>query len=555
MEGGLPSVAGDFVGDYLEHTWRRRAQRYRRRLREFFMPSGLHGTFRNLDSLAGANSPNSEDLEEDDRRSCCRKCLDFVVTLRLEAFFFLFTLAYTMQYATTANLLELKACYQVLNETKEICGNLTENSKEHVKVQNVATLYLIYQSLVGFLPGALITLVVASWCDESGRFKIPLYVSLIGTMLKISGELVTAVYEDSSIYFNLISAVPEGLSGGLPAILMSSYTITALSSSRKQRTMRFFTLQIAFVIALPVGQLITALAFVNSSKFVPLMGSSLGILALSFLCAVFLVRDMAPCVAEDPGNVQAPGESPSRVPSSNTRPYKLVKHLFSTQHLVGSIRTVLGRHYDVDRFRIPLLVLSVFLLVLNSQTSFMGYFYAKKQFNWTFSRYLVITSAFSLASVFVLIPLLVIFLRWLPNQEYGLAVVGIMGVGVKNIFHASSGAAGSPLFFLGYGFGMLSNIAPACIRSHISKLLPDAEYGRLFSVMATCEALAPLLGRVMFERLFGLSKGFFAGLSFIVGLIFLVLPLAVVVYFWHKRQNEYAVMAEDPAAENTNPRA
>ncbi|KAH8038411.1 hypothetical protein HPB51_001525 [Rhipicephalus microplus] len=555
MEGGLPSVAGDFVEDYLEHTWRRRAQRYRRRLREFFMPSGLHGTFRNLNALADGSSPASEGLENEDSRSCCRKCLDFVVTLRLEAFFFLFTLAYTMQYATTANLLELKACYQVLNETKEFCGNLTENSKEHAKVRNVATLYVIYQSLVGFLPGALITLVVASWCDESGRFKIPVYVSLVGSMLKISGELVTAVYEDASIYFNILSAIPEGLSGGLPAILMSSYTITALSSSRKQRTMRFFTLQIAFVIALPIGQLITSLAFVKSGRFVPLMGFSLGILALSFLCAVLLVRDTAPCIAEDPGNVPAPVESSSGALSSGARPYKLARHLFSTRHLVGSVRTVLGRHYDIDRFRIPLLVLSVFLLVLNSQTSFMGYFYAKKQFNWTFSQYMVITSAFSLASVLILIPLLVLFLRWLPNQEYGLAVVGIAGVGVKNILHASSGAAGSPLFFLGYGFGMLSNIAPACIRSHVSRLLPDAEYGRLFSVMAACEALAPLLGRVMFERLFGLSKGFFAGLSFVVGLLFLVLPLAVVVYFWRKRQNEYAVMAEDPEAENVNPRA
>ncbi|KAL1428677.1 hypothetical protein MTO96_003025 [Rhipicephalus appendiculatus] len=502
MEGGLPSVAGDFVEDYLEHTWRRRAQRYRRRLREFFMPSGLHGTFRNLNALADGSSPCLGGLGKRRRAHLLPQVCGLCCDAAARSVLFLFTLAYTMQYATTANLLELKACYQVLNETKEFCGNLTENSKEHVKVRNVATLYVIYQSLVGFLPGALITLVVASWCDESGRFKIPLYVSLVGSMLKISGELVTAVYEDASIYFNILSAIPEGLSGGLPAILMSSYTITALSSSRKQRTMRFFTLQVAFVIALPVGQLITALAFVKSGRFVPLMGSSLGILALSFLCAVFLVRDTAPCIAEDPGNVPAPEESSSGALSSGARPYKLVRHLFSTRHLVGSVRTVLGRHYDIDRFRIPLLVLSVFLLVLNSQTSFMGYFYAKKQFNWTFSQYLVITSAFSLASVLILIPLLVIFLRWLPNQEYGLAVVGIAGVGIKNILHASSGAAGSPLFFLGYGFGMLSNIAPACIRSHVSRLLPDAEYGRLFSVMAACEALAPLLGRVMFERLF-----------------------------------------------------
>lgn len=553
MEGGLPGVATDLVEDYLEHTWRRRAARYRRRLKELFIPSGLHGAAQNLGSLVEASSNNAHDDGYSDERSCCRQFWDFVVTLRLEAFFFLYSLAYTIQYATAANLLELKACYQVLNQSKEVCQSLVDHSKEDVKVRNVATLYIVYQSLVGFLPGAFITLLIGSWCDEAGRFKVPLCVALLGNMAKVAGELVTAVYENAAIYYNLICAIPEGLLGGLPAVLMCSYALTAVTSSRKQRTIRFFTLQIAFVVALPTGQLISALAFFKSG-YVPLLGGSLGLFVLSWLWVLFLVREM-PALPSPAGNFQDHQDGASGTQSSRSRPYRMLRHLFSTRHLVGSIRTVLGRRMDVDRFRIPLMVLSIFLLVLNSQTSFMGFFYAKSKFQWTFSTYVIVTSAFSLASVLVLVPLVVLFLRWLPNQEYGLAVVGILGIGAKNILHATSGSTGSPLFFLGYGFGMLSNIAPACIRSHVSKLLPETEYGQLFSVLAACEALAPLLGRVLFERLFGISKGFFAGLSFVVGLVFLVLPLGVVVYFWRKRNNEYVVLAEDATSANNAPRA
>ncbi|KAM7309632.1 putative adenylate cyclase [Ixodes scapularis] len=536
MEGGLPDAATNLVDDYLERSWRQHLARYRRRFRRFFEPFGLRGTLQNVGTLGEGDSP-----EEDDR-SRCRRCWDFAKTLRLEAFFFLYTLAYTIQYATAANLVELKACYQVLNKSREVCENLADHTREDVR--NVASLYVMYQSLVGFLPGALVTLVVASWCDEAGRFKVPLCIALFGHMAKVSGELVTAVYVDAPLLYNLLCAIPEGLLGGLPAVLMASYTLTASGSSRKQRTVRFFTLQIAFVLGLPTGQLISALVFLKSG-FVPLMASSLGLFTLSCAWASLLVQDVPahPERAEDP-------RPPSNPPALRPQPLRSLRHLFSVRHLLGSVRTVVGRKLDVDRWRVPLLVLSVFLLVLNSQTSFMGYFYAKGKFNWTFSTYVIVTSAFSLASVLVLVPVLVCFVRWLPNQEYGLAVLGILGVGAKNILQASSGSAGSPLFFLGYGFGMLSNIAPACVRAHVSRLLPEVEYGRLFSVMAACEALAPLLGRVIFQRLFGVSRGFFGGLSFIVGLLFLLLPLGTLLYFWRKRSNEYTVLAEDATLAN-----
>ncbi|CAN7986852.1 unnamed protein product [Ixodes hexagonus] len=536
MEGGLPRAATDLVEDYLEHSWRRRLGRYRRRFREFFEPSGLRGTLQNVGALGDAESP-----EEDDRGRCC-KCWDFTKTLRIEMFFFLYTLAYTIQYATAANLLELKACYQVFNQSKEVCENMADHSRDDIR--SVATLYITYQSLVGFLPGALVTLVVASWCDEAGRFKVALCAALFGHMSKVAGELVTAVYMDAPLWYNLLCAVPEGILGGLPAVLMVSYTLTASASSRKQRTVRFFTLQISFMLALPTGQLISALV-APKSGYVPLMGSALGLFVLSGAWAALLVGDVS--AYSEPAVNPRPS---SDTPESRPWPLRSLRHLFSVRHLLGSVRTVVGRKLDVDRWRVPLLVFSVFLLVLSSQTSFMSYFYAKSKFEWTFSKYVVVTSAFSLASVLVVVPVLVCFLRWLPNQEYGLALVGILGIGAKNILQVSSGPAGSPLFFLGYGFGMLGNIAPACVRAHVSRLLPEVEYGRLFSVMAACEALAPLLGRVLFQRLFGVSRGFFGGLSFIVGLLFLLLPLGTLLYFWRKRSNEYTVLAEDATLAN-----
>lgn len=541
MEGGLPRAATDLIEGYVEQSSGRHFARWRRHLRRLFEPSGLRGTVQNVGALEDGDSP------EEEERGRCLRCWDFTKTLRLETFFFMYSLAYTIQYATAANLLELKACYQVFNKSIEVCEDLADHPREDIR--NVATLYVMYQSLVGFLPGALVTLVVASWCDEAGRFKVPLCIALFGHILKVAGELVTAVYMGASLWYNLLCAIPEGLFGGLPAVLMSSYTLTASTSSKKQRTVRFFTLQIAFMLALPTGQLISALVALKSG-FVPLMGSSLGLFVLSGVWAILLVGDV-PLYPEPADNMRSSlGDLASR-----PQPLQSLRRLFSIRHLLGSVRTVVGRNLDVDRWRVPLLVLSVFLLVLNSQTSFMGYFYANSKFKWTFSTYVIVTSAFSLASVLIVVPVLVCFLRWLPNQEYGLAVLGILGVGAKNVLQASSGSAGSPLLFLGYGFGMLSNIAPACVRAHVSRLLPEVEYGRLFSVMAACEALAPLLGRVLFQRLFGISKGFFAGLSFIVGLLFLLLPLGILLYLWRKRSNEYTVLAEDATLANQSAEA
>lgn len=550
MEGGLYDAAGDMLDSYVRRTSTSRMARYRRRLREFFAPHGLHGTVRNLNTVigdysdgSGVESPDQEE-ETASSSSRCRKILDFIVGLKLEAFFFMYTLAYTMQYASCVNLLQGKACSLVLNKTEEVCQDLEHHNKEATEVRNVANLYALYASLVGFLPGALVTLVVASWCDQYGRFKIPIYVSILGSMMKVSGDLATAVYMHVPVYYNMITAIPEGILGGLPAVLMSSYVLTAASCAPAQRTTKFFLLQIAFILALPTGQLISALTY-QKSGFIPLFSASIGIFAFSLLWAMFVVRDTLPCEDEPRAAPSTSGDrSPRRIAPTT------FLHLFTRRHFFGSLRAVLTRSMDVDRYRIPLLVLSVFLLVLNSQTSFIGYFYAKFKFQWTLSTYIIVTSAFSLASVVILLPLLLLFLRWMPtNQEYGLAILGIAGVGFQNILHAASGSTGQPLFFLGYGFGMLSNIAPACIRAHVSKLLPEEEHGRVFSVMATCEALAPLLGRFVLWQLFGISKHFFAGLSFIVSFLLVLVPFAVLIFFWRKRNMEYAVMAESCGGE------
>uniref|UniRef100_A0A2R5LLF4 Putative adenylate cyclase n=1 Tax=Ornithodoros turicata TaxID=34597 RepID=A0A2R5LLF4_9ACAR len=539
MEGGLYDEAGDMLESYVRRSCTSRMARYRRRFREFFAPHGLHGTVRNLTSVTGDIESEGEHTDTDNR-SRCKKVLDFVVGLKLEAFFFFYTLAYTVQYAASANLMEAKACYLILNKTEEICKDLEHHDKEMNEVRNVSNLYMLYVSLVGFLPGALVTLLVGSWCDAYGRFKVPMCVSILGVMMKVSGNLVTAVYAEAPVYYNMISAIPEGIFGGLPAVLMSSYVLTAASCPPDKRTTKFFLIQIAFILAFPTGQLVSALTY-QKSGLVPLFAASLGLFAFSLLWTVFVIKDVSYPEERSPGS---PGAQ-----SGSSRP-KITRgtflQLLTRRHFFGSLRAVLARSTDVDRFRVPLLVLSVFLLVLNSQTSFISYFYARSKFQWTFSKYVIISSAFSLASVVVITALLLLFLRWMPaNQEYGLAMIGLAGVGFQNALHAASGSVGQPLFLLGHGFGMLSNIAPACVRAHVSKLLPEDEHGRVFSVMATFEALAPLLGRFVLWHLFGISKHFFAGLSFVMSFVLVLVPLAVLIYFWRKRNMEYHVVAED----------
>ncbi|KFM74722.1 Proton-coupled folate transporter, partial [Stegodyphus mimosarum] len=91
-------------------------------------------------------------------------------------------------------------------------------------------------------------------------------------------------------------------------------------------------------------------------------------------------------------------------------------------------------------------------------------------------------------------------------------------------------------------FGFLNGLGNLAVRSLISKLVDKDELGRVFSFLATCEAIVPLMASAIIARVFNATVRTFPGACFLVATMFLMLPLGTFVW-----QLKYRVPREDSA--------
>ncbi|XP_035209187.1 proton-coupled folate transporter-like isoform X4 [Stegodyphus dumicola] len=91
-------------------------------------------------------------------------------------------------------------------------------------------------------------------------------------------------------------------------------------------------------------------------------------------------------------------------------------------------------------------------------------------------------------------------------------------------------------------FGFLNGLANLAVRSLISKLVDKEELGRVFSFLATCEAIVPLMASGIIAKVFNATIRTFPGACFLVATVFLMLPLGTFVW-----QLKYRVPREDSA--------
>ncbi|KFM77881.1 Proton-coupled folate transporter, partial [Stegodyphus mimosarum] len=83
------------------------------------------------------------------------------------------------------------------------------------------------------------------------------------------------------------------------------------------------------------------------------------------------------------------------------------------------------------------------------------------------------------------------------------------------------------LIFYAWSSGALFACGGIAIRSRISKLVSRKELGRVFSLLATCESLTPVLGTIIMIQLYDWSAQFYPGLPFAAAAIFLIPAAAI----------------------------
>lgn len=92
-------------------------------------------------------------------------------------------------------------------------------------------------------------------------------------------------------------------------------------------------------------------------------------------------------------------------------------------------------------------------------------------------------------------------------------------------------------FYLSSVFISFIAIIPIGTRSKLSKIVSEDDIGKVFSLLSTCETIAPVLGSFVFTGIFSSSINSYFGLTFHFSAAFLIIAIVSLLFIHLRRDN------------------
>ncbi|XP_040073506.1 uncharacterized protein LOC8025508 isoform X2 [Ixodes scapularis] len=428
-----------------------------------------------------------------DRQSFCGKVWKVILIIRLEIFLMLYLVSRFMTSTPIQDLLIQKACRNTLHLNASICDHIDDYSLEKDNTEKVASVFSMYRVVVALAPSAVIAIFIGPWCDKYG-YKVPLLVANVGYMISACMTLGTIYRMELPLYANVIASIPDGLCGGLISVFTAIYSQATVTTANKDRRIRFFALSLSLTMSSPLaGNLGGQLYAKYGWKMV--MYVSLGIAVVAQLWAILAIGHLVrPEHAEDGFR-------------------KRVRNLFQLDNLSDGLKACLKPRPNKGKSQLWCLFGALCCTVFDIATMSIGYFFVRKMYSWSVDYYAKINSLTAVVSGVLNMPIIFLFTRVLKLTDPAMAVVGscfqvaqmvILGLAFKEWLYYLQAMVAVPAF-----------LAQVGIRTHLSKLLDQDEVGKVFSFLATCDAVLPIAGELMYTAIFNWSISFLPGMPYL----------------------------------------
>ncbi|OQR74126.1 proton-coupled folate transporter-like, partial [Tropilaelaps mercedesae] len=438
--------------------------------------------------------------------------VSFVRNLKLEAFLLVYVMAFSMRLITTQDLLLTKACLQQQNISETECAKPSEELKSRIEREaNTVNLFTI---LVQLLPSAVLSIFVGTWSDKYGN-KIPILAAVVGGMLCDVCNILVAMSLQSSLYWSVLAALPNGVSGGLVCVWAAVYSHATISTSPELRTLKFLFIGLAIQLGFPFGQFVSGQVF-KSWGYVPVYICSWTLMLGCFVWMIVVVQGQ-----------KNPGVSWTQMASE----------FFKLDNFVEGVRTTMRPRPHSGRNQILLMLITMCIIVLNAETTrSVTYYFVKKQFDWSLTKYSNVTSLFALTNLISLGPIVLILTKGLRVHDLTLSVIGVTSMMLQNF---TRGLAVQEWMYYASGIlGIAGGVSTIGITSYVSRIVSQKEIARMFSFWAACEAIVPVLGDVMSSQVFNATIDVFPGAPFVISSILLVIALGSLVYCYRKSRSD-----------------
>ncbi|XP_015123575.1 proton-coupled folate transporter [Diachasma alloeum] len=395
---------------------------------------------------------------------------------------FLCVCAGGMTATVFSDLILYQTCRLTLGESHDdTCDLLHTNSSSQAAmdleklIQPRASYILLSKSLIeGILP-AFLSLFLGPWSDKYGRKPILIAAFTAPFLTFIILAILTIWNLNPWAY--LIASIPRALLGGLCLMMLSTFCYISDITNSENRAWRLACFENFLVGGLVVGTLVGPLVF-EKYGYTTLFITAASISGVALLDIVLLI----------PESVKSPF---THEKWTSLFDFTLVEELF---------RTATKKRPGLDRMTLwtCLLILSLHVVSISGEQN-MGYLFASARLGWNVVQY---SGLMAIGTVLVIAgnSLGIKIFRWIGFSELTLGVIGTLSSFAGSMavaftfepWHMYSGSA----------FAVFSGLLSPAMRSILSKSVPPADVGKVFSLATSIGSTLPLATNSLYTLLY-----------------------------------------------------
>ncbi|XP_065290192.2 probable peptidoglycan muropeptide transporter SLC46 [Dermacentor albipictus] len=469
-----------------------------------------------------SHDPQGGDVNVVSTPPVCRRVIDAIRAARVETFLALYLVSRFMTMTPIQDLLLRKACLNELHMNTSVCARLDENESIKDAAERISSTTSTAQTIVAMAPSSVVAIFIGPWCDKYG-YRLPLVIATLGFLASTALTLVTVYRMEMPLYANILSSIPDGLSGGLITVFAAVHSVAAVTTGVKGRRARFFGLSMVIVLFITVGGFLGGQLY-GHCGLKTVLSVSLFFASVAVLWAFLAIEDIVMPEHEADGVTLK------------------LRNLFKVNNLCEGFKCTMKARPKKGRAQILCLFGATCGVVFEQSSKSIDYYYVRKMYSWSVGQYATVQTVTSLACLALYVPLIYLFLRVFKISDPGMAVVGVFFATAQM---AVLGLAYTEwLYYLSRVVGIPTFLAKAGIRTHLSKLVGNNEVGKVFAFLSSFDTVVPLAGDVLLTWLFNVSIAFMPGLPYLAaaGITGIAVGLMGYVTKVHRRYITYEGM-------------
>lgn len=189
---------------------------------------------------------------------------------------------------------------------------------------------------------------------------------------------------------------------------------------------------------------------------------------------------------------------------------------FDKQHVVDSVNTLISKRPMHRRLYLWILLTAMFFYTFQRDERSYTYLYTQYKFGWgteQFSNFKVFQTTAYILMLFGGVPIMTKLFKW---QDTIIAMIGATFFTASRIFYAFAQVPW--IFYVGALISCIGPVGGPIIRSMTSKVVPAAERGKVFALLAVCDNAVPLVSGVLYTQVYNLTVGIFPGIFWLTAI-------------------------------------